>query len=186
MQVEIEIGFEGMDRSEAVEARVRREAAKLEHLHDRITACRIVVSKPHRHKHKGEAYDVRIHMALPGGKHIDIDRKPGDRDAHEDVYVAVRDAFAAARRQLQDTAAKQAGKVKAHEAPPHGRIAAMFDDHGFIEASDGRQIYFEAGSVHGDGFPSLKLGQEVRFAEQRGAEGPRATAVHPVGKHHVQ
>ncbi len=63
---------------------------------------------------------------------------------HEDAHVTIRDAFDAAGRQLQDQVHTLTGAVKAHETPPHGVIASLAPerDHGFIAASDGREIYF--------------------------------------------
>jgi len=186
MQVPLQIQFEEIDPSAAVEARVREEAAKLEQFFDRITSTRVVVSKPHRRHRKGNSYRVRIHITLPGGGDIVIDRDPGDRGAHEDAYVTIRDAFRAARRQLQDSARKHQGKVKAHESPPHGVIASLpaGEDYGFITAADGRELYFHRNSVAEDGFDGLKVGQEVRFSESVGDKGPQASFVRPIGKHH--
>jgi cold shock CspA family protein len=74
-----------------------------------------------------------------------------------------------------------------HETPPHGVIASLDPErgHGFIAASDGREIYFHRNSVAGGKFDDLKVGQEVRFSEAVGDEGSQATSVRLVGKHHV-
>ena len=186
MQIPLEIVFEDMSPSEAVEARLREETAKLEQFYDRITSTRVVVAKPHKQHRKGNTYRVRIHITVPGGGDIVVNRDPGDRDAHEDVYVTIRDAYRAARRQLQDEVRKQQGKVKTHEAPPHGVVARLVpdEDHGFIAASDGRDIYFHRHAVANDGYDALVGGQQVRFAESEGDEGPRASHVRPVGKPH--
>ena len=88
-----------MDPSPAVEERIRQKAEKLERFHDRIVGCTVVVEAPHRHHHKGKLYNVRVDISVPG-KDVVVDRaKPIDH-AHEDVYVAVRDAFDAAVRRL--------------------------------------------------------------------------------------
>jgi cold shock CspA family protein len=75
--------------------------------------------------------------------------------------------------------------VKAHEVPPHGRIASLVPerDHGFIAASDGREIYFHRNSLASARLEDLHVGQEVRFSEASGGKAPRATSVRPVGKH---
>ncbi|MEN8197245.1 MAG: cold shock domain-containing protein, partial [Pseudomonadota bacterium] len=105
----------------------------------------------------------------------------------EDIYVAIRDAFNAAIRQLEDYARKQRGKVKAHEVPLHGTIAGMSHDHGFIAASDGREIYFHKNSVAQGDFDELESGDEVRLVIHpgEGEKGPQASAVVPIGKHHL-
>jgi cold shock CspA family protein len=103
-----------------------------------------------------------------------------------DVYVAVRDAFRAARRQLEDYARKRRGHVKTHEPTPHGRIASIYPemDYGKIETADRREIYFHRNSVIEADFDALTEGMEVRFMEEMGDQGPQATTVHLVGKHH--
>jgi len=117
MQSPLEINFRNMDRSDAVEARVRENTEKLEQIFDRITSCRVVVEATHRHHHKGFLYHVSIDIGVPGTMVV-VNRDPGKNHAHEDVYVAVRDAFKAARRRLEDHSERRAGKVKTHEAPP--------------------------------------------------------------------
>lgn len=187
MQVPIQIVFEHVGHSDALEAAVRKEAQRLERFYDRVTSVRVVIARPqHRHQ-KGDTYCVRVHLAVPGGKHVDVTRDPAASGRHEDAHVTIRDAFDAAGRQLQDYARKLEGDVKVHETPPHGTIAALVPehDHGFIAASDGREIYFHRNSVADARFDELRVGQEVRFSEAIGDKGPQATSVHLVGKHHV-
>ncbi len=109
MPMPLQISFRNMDPSPAVEERIRKKAAKLERFHDRIVGCKVVVEAPHRHHHKGKLYSVRVDVSVPG-KDVVVDRaKPTDH-AHEDVYVAVRDAFAAAVRRLEDQTRKRRHK----------------------------------------------------------------------------
>ncbi|MFZ1108998.1 MAG: HPF/RaiA family ribosome-associated protein [Rhodomicrobium sp.] len=110
MEVPLSISFDGIDHSDAIEARIREEADKLEHLFDHIVSARVVVTRPQRRHHKGDVYQVRIHLVVPDAADIVVSREPGVDGAHEDMYVTIRDAFKAARRQLKDTAtAKRAG-----------------------------------------------------------------------------
>ncbi len=109
MQVPLHISFEGVQHSDAVEARIREEAGKLEHFFDRIVSARVVVARPQHRHNKGDTFQVRIHLAVPNAPDIVVSREPGPAGAHEDVYVTIRDAFDAARRQLQDTVAKREG-----------------------------------------------------------------------------
>jgi ribosome-associated translation inhibitor RaiA len=119
MQVPLQISFEHIGHSEALETVVRKEAQKIERFCDRITSARVVIARPQHRHHKGDTYCVRIHIAIPGGKHIDITRDPAMTGRHEDAHVTIRDAFDAAGRQLQDEVRKLAGAIKAHETPPH-------------------------------------------------------------------
>jgi cold shock CspA family protein len=125
-------------------------------------------------------------MTVPGGELV-VGREPDEHQAHEDVYVAVRDAFDEACRQLEAYVSRSRREVKTHEATPHGRITELFADKGFgkIEGSDGREIYFHKNSVLNADFGKLEIGTEVRFAEEEGDQGPQASTVKVVGKHHV-
>jgi len=188
MQIPLKIDFEGgLAASEALRARIEREAQKLERFSDRITACRVaVIGRSGRH-HQGDLYQIRIQITLPGRADVVVDRNPSADHAHEDPYVAVRDAFNAARRRLQDHQRRFEGRVKSHEAPPHGRVAQLFPemDYGLIETSDGREVYFHRNAVVNDGFGRLSPGAEVRFAEEEGEKGPQASTVHLIGKSHI-
>lgn len=187
MQVPLQISFEHIDHSDAIEAAVRKETKRLERFHDRITSVRVVIGRPQHRHHKGDTYTVGIHIAVPGGKHIDISRDPAATGRHEDMRVTIRDAFDAAGRQLQDEVRHLEGDVKTHTQPPHGVIASLVPDrdHGFITASDGREIYFHRNSLIGIRLEDLQPGQEVRFSESAGDKGPQATSVRSVGKHHI-
>ena len=188
MGVPLELSFRNMDPSDAVEAKVRERVDKLETFFGRINACRVVVEAPHRHRRKGKIYHVRIEIGVPGRTLI-VDRDPGQHHAHEDVYVAIRDAFDAARRQLEDHSRKAAGKVKAHEVPVHGAISTLNGHQGYGIATlpDGQEVYFHRNSVVNDGFANLDVGDQVRLvvAESESAKGPQASTVTPIGKHHL-
>ena len=187
MQVPLQIAFEGVQHSDAIEARIREEAKKLEQFHERITSARVVVARPQHRHHKGDIYQIRIHLVVPGAADIAVSREPAATGAHEDVYVTIRDAFSAARRQLQDLRRKRDGHVKEHETPPHGRVIELHpdEDYRIIEKSTGELIYFHRNSVANGGFDKLNLGEEVRFSEEQGEKGPQASFVRPVGKHHL-
>ncbi len=111
MQVPLQITFEHVEHSDAVEARIREEVEKLQQFCRRITAARVVVVRPqHRHQ-KGDRFQVRIQLVVPGAADVLVNQDPGVTKAHEDALLAIRDAFQAARRQLQDI-------VREREAPP--------------------------------------------------------------------
>lgn len=117
MEKDIQISFRGLPVSEAVETACLKEAQKLERYYDRITSCRIVVEEPHRRHLKGNLFHIRIVATVPKGE-IVVNREPPQHREHEDVYVAVREAFDSARRQLEDHARKLRGDVKHHATPP--------------------------------------------------------------------
>src|SRR3990172_13116427 len=101
MQLPMQIVFRNMEPSAAVEAKVRARVDKLEQYYDRIMSCRVVVEQRHRHAHQGNQFHVRIDLKVPNGELV-ASRDPPEQQAHEDVYVAVRDGFDAIRRQLED------------------------------------------------------------------------------------
>jgi len=186
MQIPLEITWRDMESSPALQKAIEKHAAKLERFHDRITSCRVVVRRNAKHKHHGNLYEVHVDITVPGAE-LAVSREPGKNHAHEDAHVAVRDAFRAAVRRLEDQVRRRRGDVKKHETPPHGRIASLFPDrdYGEIESADGRRIYFHRNSVVNEDFARLEIGTEVRFAEEAGDEGPQASTVTVVGKHHV-
>ncbi len=126
MKLPLQVTFRNMAPSAAIETAVREKTAKLESFYEKITGLRVLIEAPHRHHHKGKLYHVRIDLTLPG-REIVINREPSKHASHQDVYVALRDAFAAARRKLQDSVRRRRGAVKAHvkQAPLEGQDLAQ-------------------------------------------------------------
>jgi ribosome-associated translation inhibitor RaiA len=101
-QTPVHITFQDLEPSPTVEAEIRTRAARLGGHTDRMTDCRVALSRPRRRGRHGHLYQVRIEIALAGDQGVVVSREPGRDRAHEDVHVAIRDAFDAARRQLHD------------------------------------------------------------------------------------
>lgn len=177
----LRIDFKNLDRSDAVEADVRRHAEKLTEFCDRIQSCQVVIDRPHAHQRQGKLFRVRIDLTLPGHELV-VNRAPDEAQQHEDVYVAVRDAFDALRRQLEDVVRKDRHQVKQHEGPDFGHVNQLFplEEYGFLVARDGREIYFHRNSVLDDDWGRLDIGSEVRFTEEEGDRGPQAASVRAV------
>lgn len=188
MQVPLQITFRHMDSQEALAARIRERAEELDQVFERIISCRVVVECRHPRRKQGNLFRVRVDLTIPG-REIVVGRDPAAHRAHEDAYVAVRDAFDAVRRLLEDQVREGRGDVKLHAVPDHGRIARLLAERacGFIETADGAEIYFHRNSVANDGFDRLAVGDEVRFVAQdaESAQGPQASTVVPIGKHHL-
>ena len=186
MQLPLQVTFRDMPRSDAVEAKIRERAEKLDKFYDSIMSCRVVVEAPHAHHHQGRLYHVRIDLTVPHGELVVSKDKHDDR-THEDVYVAIRDAFDAAQRQLKNYVRKQRMEVKTHEIPPHGTVVDVFPamDYGTIHTPDGREVYFHRNSVLNQDFEDLQPGVSVRFAEEMGEQGPQASTVQVLGKHQL-
>lgn len=186
VQTEPQIEFRHMAPSEALSSDISRRIAHLEHLFDRVVGCRVVVEAPHRHHRQGKLYRVSVEIDVPGRRLVANHARPHDH-AHEDAHVAVRDAFDAAARQLQDHAREWRGDVKSHTEPPHGRVVKLFagQGYGFIELSDGQDVYFHRNSVEGDGFDRLAVGDRVHVTviEGESDKGAQASIVRPVARH---
>jgi ribosomal subunit interface protein len=182
IQIPLQVTFRDMPPSDAIESHIIEKAGGLERFCDKITSCRVIVEAPHRRHHKGKLYHVRVDITVPGGELV-VKREPRERAAHEDIYVAIRDAFDAARRELQDYARRRRGQVKVRETPPTARIVKLFPDegYGFLETPDGRELYFHRNSVLEPGFERISVGTEVRFAEEEGEKGPQASTVKIAG-----
>lgn len=183
MAIDVQISFRGIAPSAAAEAQVRRRADALEQFSDRILGCRVVLDSVDRHQRHGRIYHVRVDLMVPGGP-IVANREAGVNHAHEDLNVAIRDAFDAARRRLQDHMRRLDGQTKQHELPLIGRIASVFAerDYGFLATGTGDEVYFHRNSVVGNGFARLQVGARVRYVvdPEEGEKGVQASAVIPL------
>ena len=92
----LQIVYRGLPFSEALDLAVRRRVSHLSQFCDNIMSCRVVVQLIDRHRHQGHQYGVHIDLKIAGHELV------ARRVKHEDVYVAVRDAFDDLRRQLED------------------------------------------------------------------------------------
>lgn len=127
----LQITFRHMEVSPAVEARIQGEVAALEHFFNRITSCRVVVEAPHRHHQRGRGFHINIDLHVPGkeiivnhepslhstlakGEAAELEKHLETHPDHKDIFVSIRDAFAAARRQLEDYARVLRGDTKHH------------------------------------------------------------------------
>jgi len=179
MQVPLQITFRNTETSEAVEADIRKRVDKLNRHHGGMISCRVIVEAPLQHQQKGGLFKVRIDISCQEGK-LEVNRDPDARNrAHQDVYVALRDAFAAADRQLEAYTCRRKGEVKAHEDVPYGTITYLspMEDYGTITTPDDREIYFHRNSVLNADFDKLTIGTAVRFHEEKGDQGPQASTV---------
>ena len=120
MPTPLEVVFNNMEPSEAVETRVKEKLARLSKKFDRFTHARVVIDAPHRHQQRGKIFQVNIDLGVPGRASILVN-KPSSDHAHEDVYAALRDGFLAAERQLQDEVDRMSGNVKSLRGGKHAK-----------------------------------------------------------------
>lgn len=172
------ISYHNLDSTPTITETIEKHLERLGQRHPRITACRVAVEAPHRHQRKGRLFHVRIEVHLPQ-RIIAVGRDPGTNEGHEDVHVAIRDAFRAASRQLAHTDPRKKRRQRpAMTSPLEGVVVRWHrrNRFGFIRASDGHEVFFTANSYVGDP-DEVKNGQHVRFDEAIGTTGPHATSV---------
>ncbi len=188
MQTPPEIEFQGMARTPQIEDAIEKHVAELEQRWGRITACRVVLKGPGQHHRTSGLYEVHIHLVLPGGREVNVERTPPADERHSDLTFALDDAFKHARRQLQDQVRRAQGQVKYHEGLPIGTVVRIdpSGEFGFLETSDGQEVYFHRNGVLDDGFSRLRVGSRVTFAEELGEKGAQATTVKLLGKHKLR
>jgi ribosome-associated translation inhibitor RaiA len=113
MTIPMQISFKGIDHSDALTAHITAVAGKLEQVYDRIERCEVVVEAPHRHSPRTPQFHVRVRLHVPGNDVIvDRDADAGGDQPHDDPYIAVRDAFQAARRRLTAHVQRLRGDVR--------------------------------------------------------------------------
>ncbi|HWB49454.1 MAG TPA: HPF/RaiA family ribosome-associated protein [Stellaceae bacterium] len=116
MTVPLQITFRDLPPSVAVEQQIRERAANLERVYDRLTGCRVIVEGRHRPQRAGRVAHLCIELSMPG-RVLTIGRGADEFHTHDDVFVAVRAAFDAARRRLDRHAERRRGDVKTHTLP---------------------------------------------------------------------
>lgn len=179
MQNPPQINFHGLPPSDAVAAAIHERIGHLETLCSRIIDCRVTVEFAHRRHRRGNIFKVNAAVNVPG-EHLEVSREPAENEAHKDVYVTIRDAFDALQRQLQDYTRRRRLDVKNHQNPlASGRISRLMyaDGFGFIETSEGREVYFHENALLDGTLEDLDPGMTVRFHEEAGEDGPQASTV---------
>jgi cold shock CspA family protein len=185
MQMPVDIAFRQFEPSEQIRSEIAAQARRLEKISPRITSCHVVVSgPPMRHRSAG-LFQVQLRIAMPGREDVVVDRH-GHALEREHSTAAIRGAFTAAVRQIEDAARQMRDQVK-QPVESHGRVAKFLagGDCGFIETPDGREIYFHRNAVLNGAFDRLTVGSEVRFVEEEGMKGSHASRVRLGGKHHL-
>ena len=183
MQVPLEITYRDVEKTDDIDQLVREKAAKLDELFENLIACRVAIEQPQKTQRAGNPYRVRIDLTAPPGHELVVRREPTDSEMHASLSTIVIDAFRVMRRQLEALRERQRGEVKTHDEP-RGLVVRLFREpgYGFLQTSDGRDIYFHRNSVLGEDWERLDIGTEVRFAEESGEQGPQASSVQIVAK----
>lgn len=101
-----QVVFRNIEHSDAVESAVYKRLEKLERYCDEIQSLKVTLETPHNNHYKGKVYHVGVEALVPNHD-IVVTHDQHDNHAHEDIYVAIRDAFNAVERRLKSVYGKQ-------------------------------------------------------------------------------
>jgi len=108
--------FRGIDHSQAVADAVQKRLDKLERFSDEIQSLRVILESPHNHHHKGKVFHVGVEAVIPNHD-IQVNHDQHDKHEHEDIYIAIRDAFNALERQIKSVYEKKRHQDRAVSKP---------------------------------------------------------------------
>jgi ribosome-associated translation inhibitor RaiA len=112
METPLQIVMRHIEHSDALEASIRENVARLESFHPHIIGCRVAVEPLRRHDRRGHAFQVRIDVRVPGKEYV------ATRKHETDVLLALHEAYHAARRQIEEDIRQKRGAVKQHAPRP--------------------------------------------------------------------
>jgi nucleotide-binding universal stress UspA family protein/cold shock CspA family protein len=176
--IPFEIAYENVEPSPAAERHVLRGVRRLERVAPDLMRVRVTLARRNLRRRTGNLYESHLELERPGPDAV-VSRTSPRHTESEDLVTAIGEAFGRARRELIESRSVERGQVKAHEAPSRGRVTELFPDYGFIQATDGRIVYFHRNSVDGRAWSELEAGDEVEFRDEPGEKGPHATFVRP-------
>lgn len=204
--IPLQVAFLHAEATPYIEELIRAEAAKLERYYPRIVGCRVTADCGSS-REAGNLWHIRVELSVPGSEIVvqsepslagtarqtereSIRKSMEVRRERQLARRAIRDAFRAARRQLQDYARKQRGDMKRTEQPQTAKITQVFGDkgYGFLVTPEGKEVYFHKESVLNYSFQHLTPGTTVAFTEVAGEKGPQASSVkvlHKEGPHGI-
>ncbi len=185
MRVPLEISWQGVDRSEAIEELIGKDVEKLERICDHLISCRIGLKRDQKRHHTANPFRIRIEIRVPPGRNLIVTHDSGLKEAADDLPAALKHAFKSADRLLRELVAKQQGGVKSHpRQETTALVATLFRDegYGFLKSVDGEEIYFHRHSVLHDDFNRLEVGTGVTYTAEMGADGLQASTVQVVDK----
>jgi ribosome-associated translation inhibitor RaiA/cold shock CspA family protein len=169
----IQVTFRDFPHSQPVEDHIQEVAERL-NLFDRINHCKVVLTLTDKNKQQGKLYNVRINLAVPGKELVVTHQE------NIDLYAAIRDAFDAMTRQLEDYSRIRRGDVKTHELAQQGFVVRLFvnDGFGFIQSLDGaEEYYFNDVHMGQSSFTHLAVGDRVQFYPEPTNDGLQARRV---------
>ena len=110
-----QVVYRKIDQSDSVDAYIEKKVTKLQRLVEEIILCRVVLEAPHQHHNKGKSYHVTIELVLPNLS-IVVSNDHHDKGDHEDLYIALRDAFTAINKQVITKVKRKPSRERHYES----------------------------------------------------------------------
>lgn len=174
MQTSLELSFQGLSRSDAMERLIREEVEKLNKTCGFLVSCRVGVTQEQQRRQTANPFRIRIEMRLPPSHDIVVNHQSGLKEFADDLPATIKNAFKSARRRLRKQVEKQQGEVKKH---PFQEVTALVTEinraegDGMLRSVEGDEIYFQRNSVLNNNFDRLEIGTGVHFAAELRGEG---------------
>lgn len=186
MQEPLEVSFTHIDKTPELDALIEEKVQRLEKFCDNLISCHVSVSEPHAHQDSGSGYRVRIEARIPPNQQIVAHEHSSHGDIRDTVETIIRRAFDATERQLKEHVERlregNRDTLDEEDAPGIVTIIDKEKRFGIIKTITGRDIYFADKAVLHDDFDRIEVGTSVRYEDQPGDEGPRATTVEIIEK----
>ncbi|MEJ0074205.1 MAG: HPF/RaiA family ribosome-associated protein [Alphaproteobacteria bacterium] len=186
MQIEPEIAFHNIEKSDWAEDQILHHIERLEEIYERLTTCRVRVDQRNDNANHTIPPVVRIEISVPGHKDIVVAHEPERlrrKFQNPDLTNAINEAF----RIAEDCLARYKDQLTDHTAPAvHeaanellGQVVEVTpaEDFGFLLTASGSLLYFHRNSVLTGDFDRLAAGDEIHYVEDVGDTGPIATKV---------
>ncbi len=185
MQQSLEISFTGVEKTPQRESLIQEKAERLEKFNEQLISCHVAVSQPHAHQDSGSGYRVLIELRVPPKDQLVAHEHSSHGEIHDTVETVIRRAFDALERQLKEHTERLRGDQRESAEEDQPGTVIVIDKKkrfGIIKTMAGRDIYFADKAVLHDNFDRIEVGTAVRYEDQPGYEGPRASTVEIVEK----
>jgi ribosome-associated translation inhibitor RaiA len=166
MQTPVDIAFRHCEPSEEIRSEIAAQVQRLEKFSPRITSCRVVVTGPQTGHRRG-GFEVELRIAMPDHNKVVVDKSHADAPEREHALVAIREAFDAAVRQIENVMRESCGsKPRPRQEPPRqGRLR--------LHRNSGRAAnLFSSERRPRCGLRPIKGRLRGRFRRRGGGKGP--------------
>lgn len=185
MQEHVEIVFRDVERNPAIEQQIEERVSQLEKYCDHITSCQVAVERPHKHQESGSGFRVRVLTRVPPEHELVADEHPSQGSIQDELTMVIRRSFEAMERQLKKLVNQQREYHRNRPEEEGVGIVTTIDKQkrfGIVKTPAGRDVFFNDRAVVGGDFDLIEAGTAVRYVDQPGPEGPRASTIQVVDR----